>query len=355
MVPSRRGILRKLDAGPLFPRPGCTSGNEINDAGNQIHNVGQHNGHPAKGIVAGKSVFTVQLHISLPWFSGTLSSQPPQSENFEVFTWVWPRESWQILSCLVWSFQFSGYPILIISWQPGIVVTRSRSVLYFHLCCRPSSNDCTDYWLLHSQSCQPLWTKCIMRGSIWASNLDLANKLDVSTKDFTTQISRCARCHQWHVALSLFATLPSRRLRSNVVTSTAAMAGGEGWRRAMELLQKMLVDEIRVNSIAFNAVPGRLRTLFVGIASTSDKWWSKTSSQVLNPQDFSALVDLLWTCTGNPSWCLPSNLACTCIFFSRRTKSKTLHWRSRLVVAATPKMNRSNTFHKDVHVAGIIH
>ena len=66
MVPSRRGILRKLDAGPLFPRPGCTSGNEINDAGNQIHNVGQHNGHPAKGIVAGKSVFTVQLHISLP-------------------------------------------------------------------------------------------------------------------------------------------------------------------------------------------------------------------------------------------------------------------------------------------------
>lgn len=114
-------------------------------------------------------------------------------------------------------------------------------------------------FLAIAQSCQPLWTKCIMRGSIWASSLDLANKLDVSTKDFTTQISRCARCHQWHVALSLFATLPSRRLRSNVVTSTAAMAGGQGWRRAMELLQKILVDEIRVNSIAFNAVPGRLR------------------------------------------------------------------------------------------------
>ena len=107
----------------------------------------------------------------------------------------------------------------------------------------------------------------LKRGSIWASNLEQL----VSAKDFTGQVSTCARCQQWRVALSLLATLPSRRLRPNVVMTTAAMAAGEGWQRAMELLQKMLVEEIPVNSIAVNAVPGWfMRTLFVGMMNKDE-------------------------------------------------------------------------------------
>ena len=188
---------------------------------------------------------------------------------------------------------------------PAIDVT----VLYFNLLGRPSQTQ-------HLAATLGQVTMVTMkRGSIWASNLEQL----VSAKDFTGQVSTCARCQQWRVALSLLATLPSRRLRPNVVMTTAAMAAGEGWQRAMELLQKMLVEEIPVNSIAFNAVPGWfMRTLFVGM---------------MKPDKFSStkmLVELLLcTCTGNPGWCL--------LYLSFLVEPSQRHCRSRPVVVGTPK------------------